>query len=513
MKAETQVGLFILVSIAIFFYLSFNIGVFRFDGPSYFYYKVFSEDTSGLEKKAHIKIAGVTVGWVDSISLMDNGLAEIVIRVNRQHKLFRNSYAKIAQDGLIGSRTLELDPGDSSSGILPPGSSLAVPGKTASTVVDVVENFKEISDSIQDIVTSFQNVFATPEGEQKIAATLESINKASSDLSSFSGELNKIVENNKKEINQVCNNLVTSSNDINFLTNKIAEKTETFRDNVVATSENFKVGSATLNRAFTNGEKITKKIAHGEGTIGKLITDDSLFNDVKDAVGDVKNMIGKASNLEVNIDLNYARNYHNKNTSNTAEIKLITQSDWYYSIQLFSSKSGKIERKKYFNTYLDAERNRIDTSDPSFSLHQLARLELQRNQVIQTPNAFMFGFQFCKRFGNLTLKIGLFEGKGGVAAEYDFLLRFSKFRWLTRIEAFDFDGENRHEPTEQIKRDKRPHVRWANKVFFINNIYAYFGFDDIFSKRQGSLFWGTGINFNDDDLKYLFSFLPIGKGF
>jgi hypothetical protein len=45
----------------------------------------------------------------------------------------------------------------------------------------------------------------------------------------------------------------------------------------------------------------------------------------------------------------------------------------------------------------------------------------------------------------------------------------------------------------------------------MNNFYTYFGMDDVFSRRHASPFFGGGIYFDDDDVKYLLSFLPIGK--
>lgn len=503
MKTETQVGLFIVVAIAIFFYLSLNIGAFRLDGPSYFYYKVFSEDTGGLEAKAHIKIAGVTVGWVENISLMDNGLAEIIIRVNRQYKLFRNAYAKISQDGLLGSKTLEIDPGDPSSGVLAPGSNLSVPGKSSATVADVIESFKEITSSVQDVISSFQNVFATPEGEQKIAKTLDKTVEVGHRLAKFSHELQSMTKENRARIDEMCNNLVDASKEIQQLTEKISEKGDEIKDNLFSTTESFRSGAEKFDKTLANTEKISQKIADGEGSLGKLVNDESLFYDVKDTVSDVKNLVGKASALEISLDLNYASYYHTDNARGFTEIKIATQSDWFYSLQLASDRIGKLVRKTYYNHFYDEENNKINTMDKSFNYFQRTLVPAKREKLTRTVGEFQLGFQFCKKFSDLTLKVGLFDGTAGFAADYDFILKFKTFRWITRLEAFDFSGYNR------IEKDVRPHVRWSNRIFFIKSFYTYFGFDDLFSKQQASFFWGAGFCFDDNDVKYLLSLLPL----
>jgi ABC-type transporter Mla subunit MlaD len=47
-KLETSVGLFILVAIGLFLYLSINIRAIRFDKDQYNTYKAYFDDTSGL---------------------------------------------------------------------------------------------------------------------------------------------------------------------------------------------------------------------------------------------------------------------------------------------------------------------------------------------------------------------------------------------------------------------------------------------------------------------------------
>src|SRR3954471_12716230 len=121
MKTETSVGIFVITAIGILFYLSINIGSFRMDRDLYAPYKTYFDDTGGLDIKAPIKISGVDVGWVDSIVLLEGGKAEVNLMINKKNRLSQNAYALIQQEGLIGAKTLEIDPGDPSSGYLPPG--------------------------------------------------------------------------------------------------------------------------------------------------------------------------------------------------------------------------------------------------------------------------------------------------------------------------------------------------------------------------------------------------------
>ena len=70
MNSEMSVGLFVLCALSIFFYMTFKIGVFRADTASYNQHTVYFKDLSGLARKADVKIAGVKVGWVAEVALV-----------------------------------------------------------------------------------------------------------------------------------------------------------------------------------------------------------------------------------------------------------------------------------------------------------------------------------------------------------------------------------------------------------------------------------------------------------
>lgn len=504
-KVETQVGLFILVAIGIFFYLSVNIGALRFDGSSYHTYKVYFGDTRGLERKSSVKIAGVSVGRVEKVTLMESGIAETVVSVLRTQKLFRNSYATITQDNLIGGSTLEVDPGDSSSGILPPGSTLSIPGKASAKVADIIESFKEITDTVQDVVSSFRGVFATPEGEKMMSSALEHAFQATEKMSHFSVKLNDLVEDNDEKINQTFGNINSASENVKTMVKSLEGKTDKFADNAVDTSESFRRGGKNFDKSLKNLEVISEKLINGEGSLGKLLCDDELYNDVRDTVSEVKKFVGQYRDLSLNVDLYMASYYPTKNNRGVAELRIAPESDYYYSLQLSSDRTGLVSRKSTSLTHIDKEGSMLNTKDPELRLVDQIEFSQIKDEVTSVPGGPLVGFQFCKKFNDLTMRIGLIENTFGAGMEYDFSVYFKDFRWVVGAEAFDFNGYNRRET------DTRPHVRFFNRLFIIKNMYTYFGYDDIFSKRNSAFFLGGGITFDDDSLKPLLAMLPLGK--
>jgi len=200
---ETRVGIFVTIAIGIFFYLSLNIGAIRLDQRQYYSYKTFFEDTGGLDEKAPVKIAGVEVGWVASINLLEGGKAEVILRIHKRNKLARNSYATVQQEGLIGTKHVEIDPGDPTTGTLPPGSVLAMPGRAPTSVGDLLEQFKDIASGIQDVVMSFKNTFGTRKGEENLKLALNSVAQASDRIANFSQVLERTLTKNEENMNNM----------------------------------------------------------------------------------------------------------------------------------------------------------------------------------------------------------------------------------------------------------------------------------------------------------------------
>ena len=110
---------------------------------------------------------------------------------------------------------------------------------------------------------------------------------------------------------------------------------------------------------------------------------------------------------------------------------------------------------------------------------------------------YMLNLQFGKIYGNFAFRVGLFDSTGGIGVDIDLPLGSESFRWVTTLEAYDWRGRNR-------LFDDRPHLKWLNRMFFSKTLYFTFGADD-FVSRDKNAFFGVGIRFADDDVKYLIS--------
>ena len=120
----------------------------------------------------------------------------------------------------------------------------------------------------------------------------------------------------------------------------------------------------------------------------------------------------------------------------------------------------------------------------------------RRHKLNFDRNTIRLGLQFGKIFKDFAFRVGLFDGSAGLGMDIEVPFQTEKFRWVTTFEGFDFRGWNR-------KYDKRPHLKWLNRMFVMRNMYFTFGADDFVSKHNANAFVGIGIRFGDDDVKYV----------
>jgi phospholipid/cholesterol/gamma-HCH transport system substrate-binding protein len=515
MKLETRVGLFILMAIGVFLYLSINIRALRFDRDQYFTYKAYFDDTSGLTVKSPVKIAGVEVGWVDSVRLLEDGKAELLMSINKNIRLAKSAHAMIHQDGLIGTKNLEIDPGDPSTGMLMPGSTLAMPGRTPASVGELLDQFRDIATTIQDIASSFKNVFATHQGQDNMHKALTSVTQATDRIANFAEVLNRTMQHNEHNLNAIVSDLRESLAQVKETIPSVKDGIQKFGDATGKAGEAFDnisdaavAGRETLREA---GE-VVEKVNAGKGILGKLINEDEMYTDIKKTVRGFKDYVNKAQSVLLSIDMHSESMVRQKYSKGYFDLRLRPNSDYFYQVQLAVDERGSVtNRDESYTRYTDSQGNQMNPTLLNLPLEYKVWLAEKQEVVKVRKNDLLFGLQFGKRFDRLALRVGLFESTFGVAADYYVPLQTDKIHWITSLEAFDLGGTRRPNPLDPFTYDRRPHVKWSNKLFFMRNLYTTFGLDDVVSKRSANPFWGGGLRFNDDDLKYFLSSLSSAK--
>jgi phospholipid/cholesterol/gamma-HCH transport system substrate-binding protein len=525
-KTETRVGIFVLIALAIFVYMGFTIGVFRFDLANYRKYVVYFKDVSGLSIKADVKIAGVKVGFVEAIDLVDGDQAKATVMVHKRYALYQDAYAVVRQDGLLGVKYLEVVVGDPLLPNLNAGDTLSRPSKAPVSVDELMAKFKTIADNVADVTDSFREVMGTPEGKEQMRVMMQNFNQTAERLSSFAQTIDRVLIKNEDQLTA----LLSVGQDIHRLSDKlendILPSIKSSIENIShafdrdldklasrfgSTAEALEEASNQAREGLRSIGSVAEKIDEGKGTIGKLINEEDTYRDLKVAVQGLRNYFAKVDSLQIVFDTHGENMYRPteyleyEDSKGYFDIRIHPQEDYFYLVQIATSIKGYVDRQELFKQYFNNENYEYDTSHMNLSDRDKLRFAPRKRIELIKRNAVRFGFQFGKIFNDIAFRFGLFEGSAGVGVDFDIPFRTDKFRWVTSLEMFDFKGQDRLFTDKDRVADTRPHLKWINKVFMMRNLYVTFGADDFISRHNMNAFFGAGLRFGDDDVKY---FLP-----
>jgi len=502
-KIETKVGMFVLAALGVLAYMGFHIGAFRFDRGLYNKYVMYFKDISGLSRKAEVKIAGVKVGWVENIELApgDEAQARANVMVHRKYTLHQDAYAVVRQEGLLGPKYLEVIPGDPLLPKLESGSVLSKPGVEPVSTDELLHSFKKIAANVEDVTDTLRSAIGGSEGKEAIKEIMENLQNTSERMSAFSDILERSFSKNEDKLDS----LLSVGEYVQRASEVLDRDFDRIATKIESTADAFEDASIQARDGLRSVSNVAEKIDEGRGILGKLVNDDEAYKDLRVAIQGFKNYLAKVDMLQIVFDSHSefmyrpAENYAHENAKGYFEMRIHPRWDYFYLVQLANSEKGFINRKMRDFSYCDQVTD--EPIDPDMlNLDDEARLRFvfRKKKTEVKRNRMRFGVQFGKVFGDIALRFGLFDGTGGMGIDFDIPFPTDRFRWVTSFEAFDFYGWNRID-------DRRPHLKWINRMFIFNNIYLTFGADDFVSKRNANAFFGAGVRFGDDDVKYLLS--------
>ena len=533
-------GVFVLGALAIFIYMGFSIGVFRFDRGNYYAYTIGFNDISGLVRKAEVKIAGVKVGWVEAIILQPDlpQSAQAQVMVHKQYRLYENAYGTVRQDGLLGPKYIELVPGTPGLCKLESGVMLHEPSQEPVSIDGLLREFSAIAQNVKEVSAAFSSTFGGDVGSDRLQTLVQHLTIAANHIASVSQVLERSFVNNEEHL--------TTLLQLGSTINRVVEKLESdilpgfnasinsiaavFDRDFGRIAMNVEVVTNTVGDAAAEARdglhtlgSVATKIDEGQGLVGKLINEDEVYRDLKVAADGIRKYISKLDRLQIVIDahsesmITPAENYFWEDNKGYFEAKVFPQEDYFLLLQYIQSEKGFLTRTEKIKNYSyrpgcfaedcqDFEERTGQYWDPVYvdelkmgaGWRLLDTAGVREEKIKFLRDKGRFGVQFGKIFGDFALRAGIIDGFVGAGVDLDVPFRTDMFRWVSTFEIFDINGRNRIE-------DRRPHTKWLNKMYFMRNLYFTFGADDFISKHNKSLFYGVGFRFGDDDLKYLMS--------
>lgn len=486
-----KVGIFMTVCLVLLGWLILRVEDWKLWGPKGVRVDAVFDSVVGLDDKAAVRLAGVRVGRVDGIRL-EGRKARVSLLLDQPIDFVEGSSARIANQGLLGDKFVELRLGPEGAALLPPGAVL--PGTTPVSFDDAMAKIEEIGSTVQD--------FLGGKGGKGGAGAGGGFSTLIDSIQATSDELRALIAENRSNLSGTVANFErfseTLARELPRITEQIARVLEQVdavlaenRGNLKDSMANIKELTTQVQTSVDNLNAITTKIASGEGTIGKLVNSPEAHDQLMSALGSVEkgvdalgSTLNRVNELKLDLGLGGAYLSEVEDWRSAFRLDLLPhgeESERYYRVELVSDPRGRISQKREIVT--------VTLPDGSTATTTTDRLtsETRRNNW-----SALFGFPFAEKRGSLW--VGILENTAGVQVDYSF---FDK-RAMLSFEAFDFGRE--------LELD--PHLRLTGQWNFLRHLYVQGGYDDPLVEQFRSPFVGVGIRWSDDDLKYLMGAVP-----
>lgn len=286
---ETKVGALTVIAVVLLI-LGYNMlkGKNLINRSDVIYVRM--SDAGTLEVSSPVKVKGVRIGNVYSIGSKDENVSEVIVAVNLDTKVNipSNSVAAVASS-LTGTSALNITMGDAREYVKEGDTILSVTTpdlltKLGNSADPVLANIKQAVDSLKLVLGNLNSVF--DEGNK---ANLKAV---IANLKNTSANLNTLLNSKDGALAKTLNNAEIFTTNLNKNNENLNKTIENFKNTSQKLSElELKETVTSLTKTVNQLQDVLDKINKGEGSMGLLINDKKLYNNLENTVRSVNILI------------------------------------------------------------------------------------------------------------------------------------------------------------------------------------------------------------------------------
>jgi phospholipid/cholesterol/gamma-HCH transport system substrate-binding protein len=466
MKTELKVGIFAIFVVIILAYMTFKVSGLGVAWKKGYRLHVIFENISGLDEKSRVKVAGVDAGIVSSVGLKE-GKAKLTLLIRPDVVIYQDAKASLRVSGLLGDKYLALWAGTPEGEPLKEGDWI----RHTESAADIDALANELSSAatyISDLAEGLKDIFGTTE-KNAIKDTIHN-------LRAITGSLNEILKEDMEPLHRILVRLedfsMTISDKGPGLIDDLSEAARELKGVIDENRYVVKESVENIEKASRSAGNIVRRIEEGEGTLGKLLQDDKLY----DSFSNVAKGAGKS--FKVVDDLKTYMDFRSEYLSEEGEWKgyfdltLQTRRDLYYILGVVSDPIGLTE-----------------VTDKVVNDVTIREEEIKRKVE--------FTAQVAKRFEDFVLRVGMIESTFGFGLDY--FMKNDGAR--VSLNAWDFSADEAHA--------EKAHVKLGFDYTIFKQVFIAGGVDNLLNSNRRGIYIGAGLMFEDEDLKYLLSLSPL----
>lgn len=257
---------------------------------SKYYYAVYDR-IDGLLPSSAVLVRGFQVGLVDDIYFHPKNPRKIIVKFTVFSKglnIPQDSEAKIFSSDLFGTKAVQL--------IFSESNDFHKKGDTLLSAVqislgdEINETVKPLKNKVEALVTSMDSVLVVVQHifndktQKGLVSSFESINRSIRNFESTSHELNILVSGERSRLSRIFENLESITKNFRANNDKLSNvfaNVDKISNDVA--SSNIKQAMQSLEKSLSDLSLVIEKINQGQGTIGQLTQNDSLYKNLENA--------------------------------------------------------------------------------------------------------------------------------------------------------------------------------------------------------------------------------------
>jgi len=269
LSKEIKTAVLVIASIALFIWgYSYLKGTDLLTNYKILYVKY--DNVEGLAVSSPITISGMIVGKVSKITI-DNttGKVTVAMQIKSDFPIKKSSIAEIYAPSPIGGKQIAILPStDGSNAVtgdtLISSSKLGLTDEVAKQIVPLKDKISKLLDNANVMLENVNQVLDA-KTKENLKNSLANLNETIAQFKEASTKVNSLLADNKSKINGTMTNMEKATANFSKVSDSLAKV------NIGPTVKN-------LQKTLENVDKMMADMQSGKGTMGKLMKDESLYN-------------------------------------------------------------------------------------------------------------------------------------------------------------------------------------------------------------------------------------------
>jgi phospholipid/cholesterol/gamma-HCH transport system substrate-binding protein len=270
---EARVGIFVLAGLAAFVAVLFLLTDPATMRGRYMLVTTVA-DAGGVRRGDPVQMRGVIVGRINGFEMMHTGRVAIRMELEGEWQIPEGSRTELGSAGMFGGRTLEILPSDQTAYHEPFDT---LPGADGGT--GLLGNAEELSVKADSLLAGLNSLVDAP--------TVASVQRSAAELESLLTELSGVTREQRGTLKRLTESLANTAQDLEGAGPDVARaiaRADSAMAVLAETGRNLDLAAASL-------RTVLARIERGEGTLGKLSTDDALYTNMNRAAESIASLV------------------------------------------------------------------------------------------------------------------------------------------------------------------------------------------------------------------------------